>query len=124
MIKTNEKSIKPQFFREFFARILGYNDIHGTDKVNLITEERDTMNQEPDGILGYDLEKNTLIRAVIEIKNCTENLDKHLEQAFKYATATDGQCEFVIISNFIETRLYFANDRKAYHKNFIVGIGK
>ncbi len=122
--KSNEDAVKPQFFQEIFADILNYNNKHGTKNINLITETRDPMNKVPDGILGYDfIYDHKLIRAVIEIKRCNVDLDKvkdsPIEQAFKYATATNGQCEFVIVSNFVEIRLYDARMREKYHQFFL-----
>jgi len=69
-----------------------------------------------------ELEKD--VRAVIEIKDARTTLDKPqnraafkgspVEQCFMYATKSGEKCKWVIVSNFLEIRLYLANDMTKY----------
>ena len=63
------------------------------------------------------------IRVVIELKDARTSLDKkqnrssHLtpvEQAFSYANKNGSKCGWVIVSNFVETRLYKSNSSLEY----------
>ncbi|MDD2494305.1 MAG: hypothetical protein PHE29_03850 [Tissierellia bacterium] len=80
---------------------------------------RRTNTSESDGALGFftSIDKND-VRVVIELKDSNTNLDKkqnrsnHLtpvEQGFMYAHKNGTKCGWVIVSNFVETRLYKSN---------------
>ena len=86
----------------------------------------------PDGILGFYKRVNGKEikdhRAVIELKGPQVLLDKDqkregttykspVDQSFSYTNKLDG-CKWVIISNFVETRLYKVGRSKEYYKVF------
>ncbi len=112
-INHKERIVKPQFFKDFFIEILGYSD--DIIKPTLWYEqETKTDMTRPDGNLGYIF--NDDIRAVVEVKSPHENLDAHVKQAFDYSHKVGGKCEFVILTNMQEIRLYKSLDSAKYHQ--------
>ncbi|MGI9461028.1 MAG: Eco57I restriction-modification methylase domain-containing protein [Alphaproteobacteria bacterium] len=116
---SSEAQNKNNFFDEFFIQILGYQGTTGASNNTIWWEKTASTGQKRvDGVLGFDVSKNDGdIRAVIEIKGDRVHLDKDktqnrtaVEQAFDYANTSGGNCEFVIVSNFREIRIYFAGD--------------
>ena len=86
----------------------------------------------PDGILGFYKRENGEVRkehrAVIELKGPQVALDKDqkregatykspVDQAFSYTNRLD-KCKWVIVSNFIELRLYKVGRSKEYNEIF------
>ncbi len=80
---------------------------------------------EADGALGFFSKSanSKEVRAVIELKDAKKDLDKkqnrsnHLtpvEQPFTYANKNGAKCGWVIVSNFITTRLYKNNSSLEY----------
>jgi hypothetical protein len=133
---TKETEHQESFLREFFVRILNYQAIAGK-KDNTIWWESGSVvdGKKPDGILGFnlvsykseslELEQAGDVRVVIELKDSTVKLDAKqnrkeykgtpVEQAFMYVAKVGGNCEFVIVSNFLETRIYKAGDESKCH---------
>jgi len=124
---TKEKESQQSFLKEFFEEILGYQGVAGKKDNSLWWESGSQVDgKKPDGILGFNLasyKAETVsmkdagdVRVVIELKDCTVNLDKNqkrkefhgtpIEQGFSYASKVGSSCEFVIISNFKQIRLY------------------
>lgn len=118
-----EEEFKSRFISTFFGDILGFN--YGNFTKWFLREERKstTNGTKPDGALGYfyiDKEMDK-VRAVIEIKDATTDLDikqkradskTPVDQAFGYAPiAMGGKCDWVIVSNFKEIRFYPARER-------------
>lgn len=132
---TKETENQESFLREFFIDILGYQAITGKENNSLWWESGSIVDgKKPDGILGFNLnsyksdsltEKVGDIRVVIELKESSVNLDKKqqrkdcggtpVEQGFRYASKVGGKCEFVIIANFSEIRLYKSSDQSKFH---------
>jgi hypothetical protein len=142
---SKEKENQQQFLQEFFGVILGYQAIAGKKDNSLWWESGSKVDgTKPDGILGFNLlsyktgeidnQKIGDIRAVIELKDANTNLDAKqnrknsnyspVEQAFSYASKVGGNCEFVIVSNFIETRLYLAGDQSRAHVFFLKDLAE
>lgn len=80
---------------------------------------------EADGGLGFFSVRQKIedVRVVVELKDAKTHLDKkqnrssHLtpvEQGFSYANKNGSRCGWVIVSNFIETRLYKSNSSLEY----------
>jgi hypothetical protein len=80
-----------------------------------------------DGALGFFTINKTIqadVRVVIELKNAKTDLDKPqtrkndnrtpIQQAFDYANSLGGTCRWIIVSNFLEIRLYYQTDRTRY----------
>lgn len=129
--RTKEKSVQGKFLNTFFEDILGYTDVTtGQNEWTLIQHpriEHDSM--EPDGSLGWFTTDQKLTRAVIELKDAKTSLDKKqlsragkytpIEQAYLYATKYEG-CNWIIVSNFKEIRLYNKQRTQEYYEKFEV----
>ncbi len=126
--QTKETEIQGAFMMQIFDQILGYSSVTSsdTDYYHQKQEFNSALDAtEADGGLGFFsvVHKVRDIRVVVELKDATTNLDKkqnrssHLtpvEQAFFYANKNGGKCGWVIVSNFIETRLYKSNSMLEY----------
>ena len=111
--EKTESQCEQAFNKDFFEKILEYttfpNEIYTIDpKANT-----EASGQKPDAILGYFSKEKTKVVAVVEIKDMNKPLDKSqqregnltpIQQAFKYKPQYKN-CEFVIATNFYETRL-------------------
>ena len=126
--KTKETEIQGAFMMQVFDQVLGYTSVTSTDTdyYHQKQEYNSALDaSEADGGLGYFsmVHKVKDIRAVVELKDATTDLDKkqnrssHLtpvEQAFFYANKNGSKCGWVIVSNFIEIRLYKSNSMLEY----------
>ncbi|KZL91705.1 Eco57I restriction-modification methylase domain-containing protein [Clostridium magnum] len=128
--KTKEKSIQGDFLTAFFTNILGYKKRYGNGVWNIVQEQKTTLDATtPDGALGFFTSDITDIRTVIELKDANTNLDKKqkgrdnkvspVDQAFSYVHKSGKKCRWVIVSNFLEIRLYHHSTALEYEK-FIV----
>jgi type I restriction-modification system DNA methylase subunit len=130
--RTKETSIQGQFLQKFFGEILGYTlQTEGNNIWNLIQHPSSEVDaQEPDGSLGFFSRNDPfLTRAVIELKDAKTSLDKRqsgrqkgytpIEQAYLYATKFD-RCNWIIVSNFREIRLYNRNRTQEFYEKFDV----
>lgn len=125
---TKESAIQGSFMVQIFEYVLGYATQTGTadDIYNQTQESNSVLDaSEADGALGFFSKSanSKEVRAVIELKDAKKDLDKkqnrsnHLtpvEQAFTYANKNGAKCGWVIISNFITTRLYKSNSSLEY----------
>lgn len=126
--RTKETQIQGTFMTQVFESVLGYTTVTGADAdvYNQKQEYRSVLDtSEADGGLGFFSKStsNDEIRVVIELKDARKPLDKkqnrssHLtpvEQAFSYANKNGSKCGWVIVSNFVETRLYKSNSSLEY----------
>lgn len=124
--RTKETSIQGLFFSQIFNQILGYKTVIDGGVYNQMQEFKSTLDgSEADGALGFFNPANKLrdIRVAIELKGATVPLDKkqhrtsHLtpvEQGMAYANKNGSKCGWVIVSNFIETRLYKSDSSLEY----------
>lgn len=127
--KTKEKSVQGKFLNTFFENILGYSDVTtGQEEYTLIQHPRiEDDSKEPDGSLGWFTKDHKETRVVIELKDAKTSLDKKqasragkltpVEQAYLYSTKYDG-CNWIIVSNFKEIRLYHKNKTQEYFEKF------
>ena len=129
--KTKETGIQGLFLQAFFNEILGYTvQTSGESEWNLLqhpTSEVDA--QEPDGSLGFFSTEGEITKAVIELKDAKTSLDKKqsgrekgytpIEQAYLYATKFD-RCNWIIVSNFREIRLYNKGRTQDHYEKFDV----
>jgi hypothetical protein len=125
-----EEEFKSRFLNEFFGDILGFN--YGNSNYWTLREEAKTIvdGTKPDGVLGF-FSKNkdhNDVRAVIEIKDASIDLDKKqnrtdskspVTQAFEYATKMGVNCKWVIVSNFKEIRFYSSKFQGNYQVFFL-----
>lgn len=126
LTSTKETSVQGLFLSEIFGQVLGYSTVVDGGVYNLVQEFNSTLDgSEADGALGYFNNKAKLrdVRVAIELKGANISLDKkqnrssHLspvEQGMNYAHKNGSKCGWVIISNFIETRLYKSDSSLEY----------
>ena len=124
---SKEEALQGEFLLNIFSNLLNaVNVTDGKDEWNLERETKTEIDgQKADGVLGFfDSKGNKDVRAVIELKGPTINLDSKLskdkyartpvEQAFGYAPKYGASCQWVIVSNFKEIRLYRSNSMLNY----------
>lgn len=125
---TKETQIQGAFLVQIFDEILGYSTVTSTDDEFFYQKQEFNSildASEADGGLGFFSEQLKVndVRVVIELKDAKKDLDKkqnrstHLtpvEQGFSYANKNGSKCGWVIVSNFIETRLYKSNSSLEY----------
>ncbi len=124
--RTKETAVQGAFMTRLFNQVFGYYEVIDAPCYNQTRESKTVLDSsESDGALGYfykDTGKKD-VRVVIELKDARTPLDKkqnrssHLtpvEQAFSYANKNGSKCGWVIVSNFIETRLYKSNSMIEY----------
>ena len=124
--KSKEEQIKSEFLDKFFGQVLGYNYESHEAEWNLEKEFKSIAdNKKPDAALGFfDQKDKADVRCVIEVKGALNNLDKKqnradftgspIDQAFAYVPRMPGKCEWVIVTNMIELRLYSRTDIGRY----------
>jgi type I restriction-modification system DNA methylase subunit len=127
---STEPSLQGSFLDAVFSRLLGYSSaVSGRRPFTLsehVTTEVDAT--EADGTLGWFTRPGTgRTIAVIELKDARTNLDKRqlsrrdrltpVDQAFLYASKFQGN-EWVIVSNFIEIRLYSTRHGQRLYESF------
>lgn len=132
--KTKEKHLQGKFLEDFFCYILGYEYQIGNKSWNLIQEQKTNIDATtPDAVLGFFKSDGVKdVRCVIELKDALTNLDKKqkrrgntdspVEQAFSYASKYERKCNWVIVSNFKEIRLYSSNTQSQYEQFFITDL--
>lgn len=122
---STETELQRDFLTTLFAETLGYTSKAGSDLWTLDAEFRTKADAtHADGYLGFFSPTEKDVRAVIELKDARANLDAKqkgrkdnrspVEQAFAYAHKSGGSCRWVIVSNFLELRLYHAGDSTRY----------
>lgn len=131
LTKTKEKSVQGMFLERFFNIVLGYaSSSEGLSEWNYIQHPKSEVDaQEADGSLGFFTAANKLTKAAIELKDAETPIDKKqqgrekgytpVEQAYLYATKFDG-CDWIIVSNFIEIRLYHKSRTQDFYESFNV----
>jgi type I restriction-modification system DNA methylase subunit len=125
ILKQSEIQLQKEFLQNFFADCLGYRTKIGRPDWELDAEFTTAVDgTRADGYLGFfspDAQKTV---AVIELKDATTDLDRPqnrkndrrtpIEQAFSYVPKLGPDCRWVIVSNFVEIRLYHAQDQSRY----------
>ena len=131
--KTKETQIQSMFLTKFFNEILGFIEmLEGSDEWFLVNEAKTEVDStRADGALGFYTKEhnNDITRAVIELKDANTPLDKKqssrkdydspVSQAFSYSSKFD-RCDWVIVSNFKEIRLYNKDRGQGYYESFEV----
>lgn len=130
--KSKEEEFQGEFLYDIFTTVLhATNKSDGQDEWNLERETTTQLDgQKADGVLGFfDKDGKKDIRAVIELKGAKVPLDQRqkrvgdtrtpVEQAFNYAPKYGKNCQWVIVSNYKEIRLYRANDMTEYQVFFL-----
>lgn len=126
--KQNEKMLQGDFLKDFFQTILDYPSSTSTQgNYNFLQHPKTDSDKkrEPDGSLGF-FGNIRLTKAVIELKGSKADLDKKqnraenlsaVEQAFFYISKFDA-CDWVIVSNFKEIRLYSKERGQGFYHTF------
>lgn len=130
--KSKEEESQAEFLNDIFATVLrATNKFNGQNEWNLQRETKTKIDgQKADGVLGFfDAEGKKDVRAVIELKGSKVSLDVRqkrsgdtrtpVEQAFNYAPKYGKNCQWVIVSNYKEIRLYRSNDMTEYQVFFL-----
>ena len=133
--KSKEEEFQGEFLNDIFSFILGaVNKSSGNDEWNLQRESKTRIDgQKADGVIGFfDINGKDDVRAVIELKGPTISLDQRqkrsgdtrtpVEQAFNYAPKYGKNCQWVIVSNYKEIRLYRSNDMTEYEVFFLENL--
>ena len=133
--KSKEEEFQGEFLNDIFSFILGaVNKSSGKDEWNLQRESKTKIDgQKADGVIGFfDKNEKNDVRAVIELKGPTISLDQRqkrsgdtrtpVEQAFNYAPKYGKNCQWVIVSNYKEIRLYRSNDMTEYEVFFLENL--
>lgn len=121
----SEKELQGNFLQNIFDKVLGYSSLPFNSEFNLLAEQSTKLDaSRPDASLGFFDSFNRDVRVVVELKDANCNLDVKqkrsndnrtpVEQAFSYAPKYGNKCKWVIVSNFIEIRLYLASDELSY----------
>ncbi len=124
--QTKETSIQGSFLNDIFSVVLGYaSPLDNPLQWNLNQEQVTNIDGKfADGSLGFFSQTSTDVKAVIELKDGKTNLDERqnrhndtrtpIEQAFSYQHKIGKSCKWVIVSNFIEIRLYHHSSSTEY----------
>lgn len=127
--KTKETQVQSAFLSKFFGAILGYAEMSDSpSEWYLINEAKTEIDgTKADGALGYFSKDKNITRAVIELKDANTPLDKKqstrkdydspVSQAFSYSSKFD-RCDWIIVSNFKEIRLYHKDRGQGYYESF------
>ena len=136
-INAKEEEISPIFLTQFFGEVLDYEYNNPTNWNLRLENKTEIDSTKSDAALGYFKIQNNKelpkdVRTVIEIKNAKTSLDKPqnrkafkgspVEQAFMYAAKIGEKCKWIIVSNFLEIRLYLANDMTKYESFDIMSL--
>ncbi len=128
---TKETSLQGSFIDSVFGVLLGYKNQTVSPELWNLTHEQVTHTGATfaDGALGFFKKGNSVIHAVIELKDPKTNLDEKqnrfndnrtpVEQAFSYQHKIGKECRWVIVSNFNEIRLYHESSSTEYEVFFI-----
>ena len=130
--KSKEEEFQGEFLYDIFTTVLrAVNKSDGKNEWNLERETKTKLDgQKADGVLGFfDADGKKDVRAVIELKGAKVSLDVRqkrtgdtrtpVEQAFNYAPKYGKNCQWVIVSNYKEIRLYRSNDMTEYQVFFL-----
>ncbi len=122
ILRQSEIQLQKEFLTTFFAGCLGFKTKIGRNDWELDYESTtDVDATRADGYLGAFTPTTRKITAVIELKDANCDLDRPqnrkndkrtpVEQAFSYASKVGADCRWVIVSNFLEIRMYHASDQ-------------
>ncbi len=126
--KTKETAVQGQFFSRIFGRVLGYTSVIDDGEYTLTQEKTSKADSTfADGALGFFSKSAADIRVAIEVKDALTDLDAKqtranrqtpVEQAFSYLYKNGASCRWVIVSNFVELRLYHRNTGMTKYQSF------
>jgi fido (protein-threonine AMPylation protein) len=120
-----ETELRGPFIQRFFVELLGYRPFgHGADWT--INDEKRTGSGSADTALGFFNAADKRVVAPVELKGAdTPDLDaimpgRHkspVQQVWEYAMDTPG-CQFLLVSNMVEIRLYAVGHTRQVYERF------
>jgi hypothetical protein len=123
--KQKETELRGPFIQRFFVELLGYRPFgHGPEWT--INDEKRTGSGSADTALGYFSTTGKKVIAPVELKGAdTPDLDaimpgRHkspVQQVWEYAMDTPG-CQFLLVSNMVEIRLYAVGHTRQVYERF------
>ncbi len=129
LLKQNEKSLHASFASQIMVKLLGYR-LFGEGKDYTLAREYRIARGDVDLALGYFTNDNNKVDdqvfAVFEAKGAkTKDLDaimpgRHktpVQQAWEYARDAKG-CQWVLVTNYIEIRLYHIGETSLVYETF------
>lgn len=137
LTKVKEVSLHGQFLSDIFQVVLGYRSIVDSDRWELHAEKTIADGGgSADGAVGLfyaQVKKSGNVKlqgrvvAPIELKGVTNDLDRTVsgrhesavDQGWRYANYTPD-CQWVIVSNYREIRLYQTSKTPAYYERFLL----
>lgn len=123
--KQKETAIRGEFIRRFLVELLGYRPF-GSGPTWTIEEEKRTGAGSADTALGFFGNQLDKVVAPVELKGAdTPDLDaimpgRHkspVQQVWEYAMDTPG-CQFLLVSNMVEIRLYAVGHTRQVYEGF------
>jgi type I restriction-modification system DNA methylase subunit len=128
MQKQKESEVRAPFIQKFFVEILGYRPIGSGGDDWTINDEKRTGSGSADTALGFFSAREKQVVAPVELKGAdTPDLDaimpgRHkspVMQAWEYAMDTP-ECQFLLVSNMVEIRLYAVGHTRQVYERFNV----
>jgi hypothetical protein len=123
--KQKESEVRGPFIQRFFVEILGYRPF-GSGPEWTINDEKRTGSGSADTALGqFNADAKTVV-APVELKGAdTPDLDaimpgrykSPVQQVWEYAMDTPG-CQFLLVSNMLEFRLYAVGHTRQVYERF------
>lgn len=123
--KQKESEVRGPFIQRFFVEILGYHPF-GSGVEWTITTEKRTGSGSADAALGHFNDAAQTVVAPVELKGAdTPDLDaimpgrykSPVQQVWEYAMDTPG-CQFLLVSNMLEFRLYAVGHTRQVYERF------
>ncbi len=124
--KTKETQLQGLFLVDFFQTVLGYASLsEGRDAWTYAREETVQVDGKcADGVLGYFTDEQKTYLAAIELKAADTDLDARpagrrwtaVEQCYQYAI--NLECDWIIVSNYREIRLYHKTRSQQHYERF------
>lgn len=123
--KLKESEVRGPFIQRFFVEILGYRPFGSGTEWTITTEKR-TGSGSADAALGHFNNAAKTVVAPVELKGAdTPDLDaimpgrykSPVQQVWEYAMDTPG-CQFLLVSNMLEFRLYAVGHTRQVYERF------
>lgn len=131
--QLSEQSLKSEFLVDIFKTVLGYDGWAGkTDWTINIEKSTELDATKPDASLGLFHDHDSIVLGVVEVKGPAVDLDEKqkradkrspVEQAFSYQYK-HSYCEWVIVTNFKEIRLYSGKSIVNYERFFLEDLAE
>lgn len=121
--QRTEEQQKSEFLEKIFVQVLDYQG--DANEWKLEKEFKLPDGSIADSLLGFfGVQKKPIIKVAIEVKKLSIHLDKPqnqrldkftpVQQGFHYAQQATNTCDWVIVTNLDEIRLYYAKDYNRY----------